>query len=525
MTPFVEQCDYLVVGAGTAGMSFVDTLVAENPSAKVILVDRNSRPGGHWTSAYEFAKLQHSSGYYGVNSHPLAQTRDWRGKELHDMYDRAKAAEIVEYYEQVCNKFHATGNVRCFFDTEYMFDTEENAHTLVSRAIDANGRVIRVNCGKLVTVATNVNVPSKRKPLIPVDSSASFVPINEIPNCVHNTQYKKFIVFGNGKTGVDAIIYLLDQQIAPSQITWIISRDVWYFLRESFADFYAVFNVLGKEMIASGSIEDYFLACEKGNVVGRLNPKGPFPEVMKGPIIDEKELEKLRSIETIVRKGRATSIESNQVVLEQGDNLKFNPEDTLLVDCMAQDFYGYACFDENFTIFEPGRINLGPVVMFYNPSYSSAHIAFLECTLKEDSSKNKCCCFLRGKYGEPTPALVVGQFYVQIKTIEALLYIKGGLRFLLTSRTNIGAPFHHKGGLLRLAWFMFGPQQGYNFARKLCHKIESRGFSDLDHFFGVETLGFKGASDQKPFWMMIVSFLCLLCVILVVSLYYSGIFD
>ena len=40
---------YLVIGAGTAGMSFIDSILTLNTKATVILVDRNSQPGGHWT--------------------------------------------------------------------------------------------------------------------------------------------------------------------------------------------------------------------------------------------------------------------------------------------------------------------------------------------------------------------------------------------------------------------------------------------------------------------------------------------
>ena len=46
------EADYVVVGAGTSGLSFIDTLLAEDPDATVILVDRNAKAGGHWTTAY-----------------------------------------------------------------------------------------------------------------------------------------------------------------------------------------------------------------------------------------------------------------------------------------------------------------------------------------------------------------------------------------------------------------------------------------------------------------------------------------
>ncbi|HWV76615.1 MAG TPA: NAD(P)-binding protein, partial [Isoptericola sp.] len=40
--------DYLVVGAGAAGMAFVDALVDHDPTAHATLVDRRAAPGGHW---------------------------------------------------------------------------------------------------------------------------------------------------------------------------------------------------------------------------------------------------------------------------------------------------------------------------------------------------------------------------------------------------------------------------------------------------------------------------------------------
>ena len=41
------KVDYLVRGAGAAGMAFTDALVAGS-NATVVIVDRNHRPGGHW---------------------------------------------------------------------------------------------------------------------------------------------------------------------------------------------------------------------------------------------------------------------------------------------------------------------------------------------------------------------------------------------------------------------------------------------------------------------------------------------
>ena len=46
----VIETDYLIVGAGAAGMAFADALIAEC-DADVGMVERRQCPGGHWNDA------------------------------------------------------------------------------------------------------------------------------------------------------------------------------------------------------------------------------------------------------------------------------------------------------------------------------------------------------------------------------------------------------------------------------------------------------------------------------------------
>jgi len=515
------HCDYLVVGAGTAGMSFVDTLITENPAATVVLIDRNSQAGGHWTQAYPFVRLHQPSCSYGVNSLPLSKTfmsKHGNVKERCDIHDCATGADILEYYQKACDQFVATGRVKCIFDCEYKkFDEKTGLHTIIVNSpsgtittADNNDNshnnndddtiVFTVKCGKVVTVKTNVTVPSMRKPLIPVAGNVHFVPVNEVPTCAESGKFKKYIVFGNGKTGTDAIINLLDQQgIDESQITWVISRDVWYFLRDAMEDFYKMSGTFFK-MANEKSVKDCYLTFEKDGMMGRLDPTGDttnVPNVFKGPTIDVKELNTIRKISNIVRMGRATSIESNRVLLDHG-SFDFSPDDTVLIDCMVDNLYGYT-FGDDFTIFEPGRINLGPLTLVFNVSFSSAHIAFLECALgnknktktntdnDNDEAKNNCCYFLRGPYTQPHPENLIGMSYMQNKCIAKLMKVKGGSKFFFQSRVNQAAPKHHKGGMTKMLWNFYGPHQMWKFDKELTKKVESKGYSDLDHCFGIET--------------------------------------
>merc|ERR1739845_86978 len=76
--------------------------------------------------------------------------------------------------------------------------------------------------------------------------------------------------------------------------------------------------------------------------------------------------------------------------------------------------------------------------------------------------------------------------------------VKGGGQFLMNARTNQKSPMHHKGNMLRLLWYLLGPKRMYKFEGNLLEKVESKGYSDIDHRFGIETLeGWKAEELKK----------------------------
>ncbi len=116
------EADYLVIGAGATAMAFVDTLVSET-SASVVVVDRNHRPGGHWTTAYPFVRLHQPSAYYGVNSRPLGNdTIDGTGLNK-GFYELAAGADVCAYFDEVMQQqLLPTGRVTYFPMSEYLGD-------------------------------------------------------------------------------------------------------------------------------------------------------------------------------------------------------------------------------------------------------------------------------------------------------------------------------------------------------------------------------------------------------------------
>ncbi|MEM1152062.1 MAG: NAD(P)-binding protein, partial [Pseudomonadota bacterium] len=64
------ETDYLIVGAGAAGLAFADELLARS-DAHMTIVDTRHAPGGHWNDSYGFVRLHQPSAFYGVGSREL----------------------------------------------------------------------------------------------------------------------------------------------------------------------------------------------------------------------------------------------------------------------------------------------------------------------------------------------------------------------------------------------------------------------------------------------------------------------
>src|SRR5215212_2112088 len=104
--------DYLVLGAGAMSLAFVDVILAEDPTADVVMVDRRDSPGGHWNDAYPFVRLHQPAAFYGLNSERLGAGGG----------DLTSGPEVVAYYKRAMSRFLATGRVRFLPMCEYEGD-------------------------------------------------------------------------------------------------------------------------------------------------------------------------------------------------------------------------------------------------------------------------------------------------------------------------------------------------------------------------------------------------------------------
>jgi hypothetical protein len=377
--------DYLVVGAGAAGMAFADALIAES-DADVVIVDRRERAGGHWNDAYDFVRLHQPSAYYGVNSLALGgDAIDEAGPEA-GFYGRATGAEIRDYFQRALeDQLLASGQVRFFGACEYRGDWADE-HQLVSR-VTGGQSAVRVRRRVVDATYLSPEIPATHTPSFEVEPNVRLIPINDLATLgAHDGGYT---VLGAGKTAMDACSWLLDNGVAPELIRWIRPRDTWL-LDRTFAQPLALVGSLMEgvslqlEAAATAeSVEDLFRRLEDHGQLVRLDPAAE-PTMYRCATVSQAEVESLRLIENVVRRGHVLRLGEDRIVLEEGSIA--TDAGQAYVDCTAVG----ARKAPARPIFDRKRITL-QAVRTCLPTFNAALIAFVEAARDDDVERNRLC--------------------------------------------------------------------------------------------------------------------------------------
>ncbi|RZV49007.1 MAG: NAD(P)/FAD-dependent oxidoreductase, partial [Sphingomonadaceae bacterium] len=270
----MERVDYLVIGAGAVGMAFVDTLIAEDPEATVLIVDRHAVPGGHWNDAYPFVRLHQPSAFYGVESLELGRGEIDRSGPNEGYYELAGCAEVLAYYERVMREFIDSGRVTFWPMTDYREGRCIGILSGDERRVEATKRVVD-------TTYFDTQVPATHKPRFTIEPGTPFMPTGELPDLVRKPDAvpSHFVVLGGGKTAMDTAGWLLGNGVAPERMTWVRPRDSWLINRrytqpglEFFEGTIDFQSALMRAAITADTVADYFLELEQGGHMLRLDP-------------------------------------------------------------------------------------------------------------------------------------------------------------------------------------------------------------------------------------------------------------
>ncbi|CAN5643021.1 NAD(P)/FAD-dependent oxidoreductase [soil metagenome] len=375
----VVEADYLVVGAGAMGLAFIDALI-DHSQARVALVDRRSGPGGHWLGAYPFGQLHQSSTFYGAASTVLGGGRIQTDGPEAGLHERADQPTICAYYEDLlADRMVGPGRVEFFPGCDYVGD-----RTFVS--LETRERFeVPDRCRVVDARYLAPEIPAETPPRFGVADGARVIPVNDLVRTEDDPS--QYVVVGSGKTATDACIWLLARGVDPDAICWVRPREPWMLNRALIQPDPAIYLGMVADMMRAAaeavSLPELFSALEDAGIMLRID-RAVTPTMAKAPTLGTWELERLRTIDDVVRRGHLDSVARGRLHFAEGSVAV--AEDALVVNCAADGLK----MPPLVPLWRPESITLQPVRAGF-PCFGAAVAGYVEATRDEDAEKNRLC--------------------------------------------------------------------------------------------------------------------------------------
>jgi hypothetical protein len=373
------EADYLVVGAGAMGMAFTDALT-DHADVRVALVDRRHSVGGHWLEAYPFVRLHQASAFYGVPSTLLGGGQlQQRGPEK-GLQERATQPEICAYYARMLtDRMLESGKVDFFPNCEYVGD-----RTVVS-CISGERFEVPESCRIVDAHYLAPSIPAEKPAPFGVGDDARVVPVNDLARLEDSPS--QYVVVGSGKTATDACIWLLSRGVDPDAICWVRAREPWMMNRAVVQPDPAIFLGMAADTMQAAeqasSVEDLFLRLEDAGIMLRID-RGVMPTMAKAPTLAMWELEQLRTLDNVVRRGHIESVDRGKLTFADGSVAV--ADDALVVHCAADGLK----YPPLVPVWRREGITLQAIRAGF-PCFGAAVVGYVEATRHDDDEKNRLC--------------------------------------------------------------------------------------------------------------------------------------
>ena len=372
------DADYLVVGGGAMGMAFTDALT-DHADVRVAIVDRRHGVGGHWLEAYPFVRLHQSSCFYGVASTMLGGGRLQESGPEAGLQERATQPEIASYYARLLDRMQLSGQVEFLPNSDFDGD-----RTVVSR-ISGERLEVPESCRIVNAHYLAPTIPAEQPPPFAVADGARVLPVNDLARLEEAPS--QYVVVGSGKTATDACIWLLARGVDPGAICWVRPREPWMLNRALIQPDPAIFLGMAADTMQaaslSRSLDEVFLRLEEAGVMLRID-RSLTPTMAKAPTLATWELDQLRTIENVVRRGHIESV--GRGTLTFGDGSVAVADDALVVHCAADGLKNPPLVP----VWRPEDITLQPIRAGF-PSFGAALVGYVEATRTDDDAKNRLC--------------------------------------------------------------------------------------------------------------------------------------
>ena len=211
------------------------------------------------------------------------------------------------------------------------------------------------------------------------------IPVNDVVRV--DDSPSEFVIVGSGKTATDAIIWLLARGLDPDRICWVRPRDPWMLNRAVIQPDPAVFLEMAAGMMQAAadgsSLDDVFLRLEDAGTMLRID-RSVTPTMARAPTLGTWELERLRSVERVVRRGHVRRVEPGHLVLDEGSVPIAS--DAVVVHCAATGLQNPPLMP----VWSPASITVQPIRAGF-PCFGAALVGYVEATRDDDTEKNRLC--------------------------------------------------------------------------------------------------------------------------------------
>lgn len=360
------------------GMAFTDSLI-DHADVRVALVDRRHGVSGHWLAAYPFVRLHQSSAFYGVASTLLGGGQlQQRGPEK-GLQERASQPEICAYYAKVLERIVATDRVEFFPNSEYVGD-----RTFVSR-ISGERFEVRPDCRVVDAHYLAPSIPAEKAAPFDVAEDVRVVPVNELARL--DEAPSQYVVVGAGKTATDAVIWLLSRGVDPDAICWVRAREPWMYNRAMIQPDPAIFLGASADIMQAAvdakNLQELFVRLEELGLMLRID-RTVTPTMAKTPTLATWELDQLRTLENVVRRGHIRTVDRGRLAFADGDVAV--AKDAIVVHCAADGLK----YPGRVPVWRPEVITLQAIRAGF-PSFGASVTGYVEATRDDDDEKNRIC--------------------------------------------------------------------------------------------------------------------------------------
>jgi len=218
-----------------------------------------------------------------------------------------------------------------------------------------------------------------------VADEARAVPVNALARL--QDAPSQYVVAGSGKTATDACIWLLSRGVDPDGICWVRPREPWMMNRALVQPDPEIFLGRGADMMQAAqkatSLEDLFLRLEDAGIMLRID-RTVMPTMAKTPTLAVWELEQLRTLENVVRRGHIEAVDRGRLTFADGSVAV--AADALVVHCAADGLRSPPLVP----VWRPEAITLQPIRAGF-PCFGAALVGYVEATREGDDEKNRLC--------------------------------------------------------------------------------------------------------------------------------------